>query len=638
MLWALGGCIAALIISVCLFTSFFIISDYPTCSWPHEKESCGIIFNNSAVPHSYWVDPSYEVICEDNKAVMYINYGRRDAAAIIAAPNSTTTFRYITTGVGSGHPNYCSLINSLSLPYEDITFSTFPADRISDSLIVVSCEKPVNHDGYWDISAAHCGKNENLYYSYALFGPYVTAADVAESCTVDLKVTISRLRTMRCSRNCTYPEIQSEYAKGIDLRWRPLRCDDREPEPEPEPDRDEIQVEYKYSYFGSKSDCTQHAVAYSFVYFGMSGMAWVVVKFVLGSPFVVAFLICKWRKRNLSGDVDDTVEDFIQSHNNFMPIRYSYSEIKRMTKGFKLKLGEGGYGTVYKGDLRSKRIVAVKVLLTKAKTNGEEFINEVATIGRIRHVNVVQLIGFCAERTKQALVYEFMSNGSLEKHTFSQEQANLPISYQKIYDISLGIARGIEYLHQGCDMQIIHFDIKPHNILLDENFKPKISDFGLAKLYRIDESILSLTAARGTMGYMAPELLYKNIGGISHKADVYSFGMMLMEMAGRKKNLNFMENSWQNYFAKWVYDQFEETIEINNATDEEKNIAKKMIVIALKCIQMKPGDRPSMNEVIEMLEADDVLQDVLPPDPGPLLTWQRMSADENGFDDNFHSS
>ncbi|KAK2384307.1 rust resistance kinase Lr10 [Trifolium repens] len=173
-----------------------------------------------------------------------------------------------------------------------------------------------------------------------------------------------------------------------------------------------------------------------------------------------------------------------------------------MTKRFKNKLGEGGYGSVYEGELQSKRKVAVKVL-TKSQTNGQDFINEVATIGRICHVNVVQLVGFCAERTKQPLIYEFMSNGSLDKHTFSQDQGNSSsLSYDKIYDIALGIARGTQYLHQGCDMQIIHFDIKPHNILLDENFNPKISDFGLAKLYRTYPSILTLTAARGTMGYI----------------------------------------------------------------------------------------------------------------------------------------
>ncbi|XP_058750157.1 rust resistance kinase Lr10-like [Vicia villosa] len=288
-----------------------------------------------------------------------------------------------------------------------------------------------------------------------------------------------------------------------------------------------------------------------------------------------------------------------------------------MTKHFKHKLGEGGYGTVYEGVLQSKRRVAVKVL-TKSQTNGQDFINEVATIGRIRHVNVVELIGFYAERTKQALVYEFMPNGSLDKYSFSQEQGNSSsLGYDKIYDISLEIARGIQYLHQGCDMQILHFDIKPHNILLDENFNPKISDFGLAKLYRIDQSILILTAVRGTMGYMAPELLYKNLGSLSIKADDFSFGMMLMEMTGKKKNKNYIENCWQDYFPKWIYDQFEETIDTNNGTQEEKNIAMKMIVVALKCIQMKPDDRPSMNEVIEMLEGDEVPQH-LPLDPQSL--------------------
>ncbi|XP_028053615.1 rust resistance kinase Lr10-like [Camellia sinensis] len=148
-----------------------------------------------------------------------------------------------------------------------------------------------------------------------------------------------------------------------------------------------------------------------------------------------------------------------------------------MAKGFKDKLGEGGYGSVYKGKLRSGHLVTIKVL-GKPKANGQEFINEVATIGRIHHVNVVQLIGYCAERSKRALIYDFMPNGSLEKYIFSQE-GYIPLSCKQVYEISLGVARGIEYLHRGCDMQILHFDIKPHNILLDENFTPKVSDFNV---------------------------------------------------------------------------------------------------------------------------------------------------------------
>ena len=246
------------------------------------------------------------------------------------------------------------------------------------------------------------------------------------------------------------------------------------------------------------------------------------------------FLIYKWRRRNLW--IYSDIEEFIQSHNNLMPIRYSYSNIKKMTKNFKEKLGEGGFGSVFKGKLQSGRLVAVKMVNSKA--NGQDFINEVATIGRIHHVNVVQLIGFCAKGSKRALVFDFMPNGSLDKYIFPRTEANISLNFEKMYEISLGVAHGIEYLHRGCDMQILHFDIKPHNILLDKNFSPKVSDFGLAKLYPTDHSIVSVTAARGTMGYMAPELVYKNIGGVSYKADVYSFGMLLMEMVGRRKNVN----------------------------------------------------------------------------------------------------
>ncbi|XP_059455118.1 cysteine-rich receptor-like protein kinase 22 isoform X1 [Corylus avellana] len=322
---------------------------------------------------------------------------------------------------------------------------------------------------------------------------------------------------------------------------------------------------------------------------------------VLGTPCVIAFLIYKWRRRHLS--MYDNIEEFLQSYNNLMPIRYSYSEVKKMTKSFTDELGEGGFGTVFKGKLRSGRLVAIK-MLGKSKANGQDFINEVATIGRIHHVNVVQLIGFCVEGSKRALVYEFMPNGSLNTFIFSPEVSSL-LSYDKMYDIALGVARGIEYLHQGCDMQILHFDIKPHNILLDENFTPKVSDFGLAKLYPLDDSIVSLTAARGTLGYMAPELFYKNIGGVSYKADVYSFGMLLMEMAGRRRNINaFAEHSSQIYFPTWVYDQLNDKndIEMEDATEEERKIGKKMIIVALWCIQMKPSDRPSMSKVVQMLE------------------------------------
>ncbi|KAF5462906.1 hypothetical protein F2P56_018873 [Juglans regia] len=284
-----------------------------------------------------------------------------------------------------------------------------------------------------------------------------------------------------------------------------------------------------------------------------------------------------------------------------------------MTKGFRERLGKGGFGIVFKGTLRSGRLVAVKIL-SQSKANGQDFINEIATIGRIHHVNIVQLIGFCVHGSKHDFIYEFMPNGSLNNHIFSSE-ANI-LKYEKTYDIALGVACKIEYLH-GCDMQILHFDIKPHNILLDENLKPKVSDFGLAKLYLVEDSIVPLTHARGTFGYMAPEMLYKNIGGVSYKADVYSFGMLLMEMVSRRKNLNASaEHLSQIYFHTWIYDQFhnEKNIEIQDATEDERKICKKMMIVALWCIQMKPTDCPSMNKVVKMLEGDvECLQVPLKP-------------------------
>ncbi|XP_074334198.1 rust resistance kinase Lr10-like isoform X2 [Apium graveolens] len=329
-------------------------------------------------------------------------------------------------------------------------------------------------------------------------------------------------------------------------------------------------------------------------------------RFSLGIPFLLALLVYRARRRHLS--MYDTIEDFLQAQNNLMPIRYAYSDIKKITNNFKDKLGEGGFGTVYKGKLRSGLFVAVKIL-DNSKATGKEFINEVATSGRIHHINVVQLLGFCFQGPKRALIYEFMPNGSLEKYIFRNEGKEEEIgilSWEKMYEISCKVASGID-----------HFDIKPHNILLDKNFNPTISDFGLAKLYATDDSIVTLTAARGTMGYMAPEMFYKNIGGISYKADIYSFGMLLMEMAGRRKNLNpFVDDLSQIHFSSWVYDQFSEgkELEMENATQGERKLVKKMIIVALWCIQMKPSERPSMNKVIEMLEGD-IEHLIMPPKP-----------------------
>ncbi|GLT91852.1 hypothetical protein SLE2022_097180 [Rubroshorea leprosula] len=289
-----------------------------------------------------------------------------------------------------------------------------------------------------------------------------------------------------------------------------------------------------------------------------------------------------------------------------------------MTNKYRDKLGEGGFGAVYKGKLSDGCQVAVKVL-NSAKDNGEAFINEVASISKTSHVNIVTLFGFCFEGHKRALIYEFMSNGSLEKFIRQENplDTNRQLKWETLYQIVVGIARGLEYLHRGCNTRILHFDIKPHNILLDDDFCPKISDFGLAKLCPRKESMVSMTVARGTIGYIAPEVYFRSIGKVSHKSDVYSYGMMVLEMVGARENINVEFDHSSEYFPQWIYRRLEldEELGIWNITDEDdKERARKMIIVGLWCIQTDPSNRPPISKVLEMLQGNlDSLQ--IPPKP-----------------------
>ncbi|XP_004300507.1 PREDICTED: probable receptor-like protein kinase At1g67000 [Fragaria vesca subsp. vesca] len=320
---------------------------------------------------------------------------------------------------------------------------------------------------------------------------------------------------------------------------------------------------------------------------------------------------------------DRCLEAFVQNNGPLAVKRYKFSDIKKMTNSFQDKLGKGGYGDVYKGHLLDGFPVAVKVL-NESKGNGEDFVNEVASISRTSHVNVVTLLGYCFEDKKKALIYEFMPNGSLEKFIYKDTdplKTNSHLELEKLFQISTGIARGLEYLHRGCNTRILHFDIKPHNILLDEKFCPKISDFGLSKLCTRKESIISMLDARGTIGYIAPEVFCRNFGGVSAKSDVYSYGMMILEMVGGRKNIDAQvshtTDTSEIYFPDWVYEHLEQGSNfglVNAVTEEEKEITRKMILVGLWCIQTRPSDRPSMSKVIEMLEGSiEALQ--TPPKP-----------------------
>ncbi|ONI17216.1 hypothetical protein PRUPE_3G146100 [Prunus persica] len=327
---------------------------------------------------------------------------------------------------------------------------------------------------------------------------------------------------------------------------------------------------------------------------------------------IILCIICISRKRMVlfvKKDKRDEfdVEAFIRNYGSLTPKRYTYRNVKKMTDSFRDKIGKGGYGTVYKGRLPDGLLVAVKVLSESKGNGGEDFINEVASIGRTSHVNIVTLSGFCYEGDKRALIYEYMPNGSLDNfiHKHGSGMANFRLEWKILSEIAVGIARGLEYLHRGCNTRILHFDIKPQNILLDKDFRPKISDFGLAKLCKTKDSIVSMMGTRGTAGYIAPEVFSRNFGGVSHKSDVYSYGMLVLEMVGAKKNLDSGVSHTSEMFPHYVYKDLELEKDENAfgaITEEEKEIARKMVLISLWCIQTIPSDRPSMSKVVEMLE------------------------------------
>ncbi|XP_058206132.1 rust resistance kinase Lr10-like isoform X2 [Rhododendron vialii] len=345
---------------------------------------------------------------------------------------------------------------------------------------------------------------------------------------------------------------------------------------------------------------------------------------------ILAAMFWFYRQKKIKREDNLKIERFLEDYRALKPARYSYADIKKITNQFNEKVGQGGYGTVYKGQLSNDVYVAVKIL-NSTKENGEDFINEVGIIGTIHHVNVVRLVGYCADGFRRALIYEFLPNDSLETFA-SSDHRKRSLGWKKLLEIAMGIAKGIEYLHQGCDQQILHFDIKPHNILLDENLNPKITDFGLAKLCSKEQSVVSMTTARGTIGYIAPEVFSRNFGNVSYKSDIYSFGMLLLEVVGGKKNFDVMVSSTnQVYFPEWIYNCLErgEELGIHIQDEGDAKIAKKLAIVGLWCIQWYPVDRPSMHVVIQMLEGDgDTL--IKPPNPFASTNPTMTTGQANG--------
>ncbi|KAJ8761248.1 hypothetical protein K2173_001304 [Erythroxylum novogranatense] len=362
----------------------------------------------------------------------------------------------------------------------------------------------------------------------------------------------------------------------------------------------------------------------------LSRPLWKVMIGIGGFFSILAILMCYFGRRIILNQIVgfskskekenyQKFEAFLRNYGSLAPKRYTYSEVKKITNCFKDKLGQGGYGSVYKGKLDDGHLVAVKIL-SEIKDNGEDFINEVASISRTSHVNIVTLMGFCFEKNKRALVYEFVSNGSLDKHIYHNgQEVNLSLGWKNFERITIGVARGLDYLHQGCNTRILHFDIKPQNILLDDDFCPKISDFGLSKLCQRKVSHISMLGTRGTAGYIAPEVFSRNFGPVSYKSDVYSFGMMVLDMVGGRQHLKngISSHSDEMFFPDWIYKLIEPghgSRIFGGMTTEEEETVRKMILVSLWCIQTKPSDRPSMNKVLEMFEAS-VYSLQIPPRP-----------------------
>ncbi|XP_050252447.1 G-type lectin S-receptor-like serine/threonine-protein kinase At5g35370 isoform X2 [Quercus robur] len=306
-----------------------------------------------------------------------------------------------------------------------------------------------------------------------------------------------------------------------------------------------------------------------------------------------------------------------------LPRRFAYEELAAATENFKTQIGSGGFGTVYRGTLSDKTVVAVKKITSLGIQGKKEFCTEVSIIGNIHHVNLVRLKGFCAQGRQRFLVLEYMNRGSLGSTLFG----NGPVlEWQERLEIAIGTARGLAYLHSGCEHRIIHCDVKPENILLNDNLQVKISDFGLSKLLNPEQSFL-FTTMRGTRGYLAPEWIMSST--ISDKADVYSYGLVLLEIVRGRKNCSIQ--TWNHstktsssegnassssppvsehrliYFPLFALEMHQQRRYLELAdprlegrvTSEE---VEKLVRIALCCMHEDPALRPSMAHVVGMLE------------------------------------
>ncbi|KAG4910339.1 hypothetical protein JHK87_056455 [Glycine soja] len=327
-----------------------------------------------------------------------------------------------------------------------------------------------------------------------------------------------------------------------------------------------------------------------------------VVIFVVG-----IWILCKRAAKKRNSEQDPKTGTEISAVES---LRFDFSTIEAATQKFSEanKLGEGGFGEVYKGLLPSGQEVAVKRLSKISGQGGEEFKNEVEIVAKLQHRNLVRLLGFCLEGEEKILVYEFVVNKSLDYILFDPEKQK-SLDWTRRYKIVEGIARGIQYLHEDSRLKIIHRDLKASNVLLDGDMNPKISDFGMARIFGVDQTQANTNRIVGTYGYMSPE--YAMHGEYSAKSDVYSFGVLVLEILSGKKNSSFYETDVAEDLLSyaWKFWKDETPLELLEHSLRESytpNEVIRSIHIGLLCVQEDPADRPTMASVVLMLSSYSV--------------------------------
>ncbi|KAI9123824.1 hypothetical protein K1719_005124 [Acacia pycnantha] len=288
---------------------------------------------------------------------------------------------------------------------------------------------------------------------------------------------------------------------------------------------------------------------------------------------------------------------------------YSLRELEDATRGFAEEsvIGEGGYGIVYRGVLEDGSVVAVKNLLNNKGQAEKEFKVEVEAIGKVRHKNLVGLVGYCAEGPQRMLVYEYVDNGNLEQWLHGDVGPVSPLTWDIRMKIAIGTAKGLAYLHEGLEPKVVHRDIKSSNILLDRKWNAKVSDFGLAKLLGSEKTYVT-TRVMGTFGYVSPE--YASTGMLNEGSDVYSFGVLLMEIITGRSPIDYSRPPAEMNLTDWFKGMVasrrgEELVDPLIEVQPSPRSLKRALLVCLRCIDLDVSKRPKMGQIVHMLEADD---------------------------------